>query len=77
MLFFSSDYVSFVCEEMVTLRVMLFFLLRLCQFWVLRERVTLRVMLFFSSDYVSFVCEEMVTLRVMLFFLLRLCQFCM
>ncbi len=25
MLFFSSDYVSFVCEEMVTLRVMLFF----------------------------------------------------
>jgi hypothetical protein len=25
MLFSSSDYVSFVCEEMVTLRVMLFF----------------------------------------------------
>jgi hypothetical protein len=25
LLFFSSDYVSFVCEEMVTLRVMLFF----------------------------------------------------
>jgi hypothetical protein len=55
MLFFSSDYVSFVLWGNGHIEGYVVLLLRLCQFCVLRERVTLRVMLFFSSDYVSFV----------------------